>query len=71
MYQTTYEPSAPTDPYEHPITSAPANQGTAMNDDMLVINDANELPATAFAPTKWAKLHPESDYDSNQNVGDH
>ena len=52
-------------PPKHPTTSTPVTKGTVMNDDMLVMDNDNEPPATASALTKWAKPHPESDSDSN------
>ena len=40
--------------------------GTAINDNILVINDDDVPPTTTFTLMKWAKPHPESDPDSNE-----
>ena len=54
----TYKLSTPADRYKHQITNAPVNLGTAMNNDVLMINDDDKLLTTTFAMTKWTKPHP-------------
>ena len=61
-----YELSAPSDLCGHPIANTPVKMGTAMNNDLLMIDDDNASPMPTFTPTKQAKPHPESNPDSKE-----